>query len=37
MEWLPTSLEPGHRLVGLLDTEAVFLAPDGGLTYAPIH
>jgi hypothetical protein len=37
MEWLPTTLSEGHRLVGLLDTEAVFLAPDGGLAYAPIH
>jgi hypothetical protein len=37
LDWLPTSLNEGHRLVGLLDTEAVFLAPDGGLAYAPIH
>jgi hypothetical protein len=37
MEWLPTSLDQGHRLVGLLDAEAVFVAPDGGLAYAPIH
>jgi hypothetical protein len=37
MEWLPTTLSEGHRLVGLLDTEAVFLAPDGGLAYTPIH
>ncbi len=37
LEWLPTPLDQGHRLVGLLDTEAVFLAPDGGLAYTPIH
>jgi hypothetical protein len=37
MEWLTTTLSEGHRLVGLLDTEAVFLAPDGGLAYTPIH
>ncbi len=37
MEWLPTTLSEGHRLVGLLDTEAVFLAPDGGLAYTSIH
>jgi len=37
MEWLPTPLVEGHRLVGLLDTEAVFLAPGGGLAYAPIR
>lgn len=37
VEWLPTSLDQGHRLVGLLDTEAVFLAPDGGLAYTSIH
>ena len=37
LEWLPTPLAEGHRLVGLLDTEAVFLAPGGGLAYAPIH
>ena len=27
LEWIPTSLAEGHRLVGLLDHEAVFLAP----------
>lgn len=37
LEWLPTPLAEGHRLVGLLDTEAVFLAPGGGLAYAPIR
>jgi hypothetical protein len=37
LEWLPTPLPEGHRLVGLLDREAVFLAPGGGLAYAPIH
>ncbi|NWJ40337.1 MAG: hypothetical protein HXX12_05125 [Geothrix sp.] len=37
MEWLPTPLGEGHRLIGLLDAEAVFLAPGGGLAYAPIH
>jgi hypothetical protein len=37
LEWLPTSLAEGHRLVGLLDSEAVFLAPSGGLAYTPIH
>lgn len=37
MEWLPTPLAEGHRLVGLLDTEAVFLTPNGGLAYAPIR
>ncbi|BDU68732.1 hypothetical protein GETHOR_08330 [Geothrix oryzae] len=37
LDWLPTPLAEGHRLVGLLDHEAVFLAPGGGLAYAPIH
>lgn len=37
LDWLPTPLAEGHRLVGLLDNEAVFLAPGGGLAYAPIH
>jgi len=37
LEWVPTALDPSHRLVGLLDAEAVFVAPDGGLAYAPIH
>jgi hypothetical protein len=37
LEWVPTALDPGHRLVGLLDAEAVFVAPEGGLAYAPIH
>ncbi len=37
LEWLPTPLAEGHHLVGLLDNEAVFLAPGGGLAYAPIH
>ncbi len=37
LDWLPTPLAEGHRLVGLLDTEAVFLAPDGGLAYTPIR
>jgi hypothetical protein len=37
LEWLPTPLAEGHRLVGLLDEEAVFIAPEGGLAYAAIH
>jgi hypothetical protein len=37
LEWLPTPLAEGHRLVGLLETEAVFLAPNGGLAYTPIR
>jgi len=37
LEWIPTPLAEGHRLVGLLDHEAVFLAPGGGLAYAPIR
>jgi len=37
LEWIPTSLTEGHQLVGLLDHEAVFLAPGGGLAYAPIR
>lgn len=37
MAWIPTALTEGHRLVGLLDTEAIFLAPHGGLAYAPIR
>ncbi|MDP1831252.1 MAG: hypothetical protein Q8K67_04275 [Geothrix sp.] len=37
LDWLPTPLSEGHHLVGLLDTEAVFLAPSGGLAYAPIR
>lgn len=37
LEWLPTPLAEGHRLVGLLDHEAVFLAPGGGLAYTPIR
>jgi hypothetical protein len=37
LDWLPTILAEGHRLVGLLDGEAVFLAPNGGLAYTPIR
>jgi len=37
LEWIPTTLAEGHQLVGLLDREAVFLAPGGGLAYAPIR
>ena len=37
MEWLTTPLAEGHRLVGLLESEAIFLAPHGGLAYAPIR
>jgi len=37
LDWLPTTLAEGHRLVGLLETEAVFLAPEGGLAFAPIR
>lgn len=37
LDWVPTNLAEGHRLVGLLDTEAVFLAPGGGLAFAPIR
>lgn len=37
MEWMSTPLAEGHQLVGLLDAEAVFLAPGGGLAYAPIR
>jgi hypothetical protein len=37
LDWIPTGLTEGHRLVGLLEHEAVFLNPEGGLSYAPIH
>jgi hypothetical protein len=37
LEWIPTPLAEGHQLVGLLDHEAVFLAPGGGLAYTPIR
>jgi len=37
LDWIPTPLAEGHELVGLLDHEAVFLNPEGGLSYAPIH
>lgn len=37
LAWVTTPLPDGHLLVGLLDTEAVFLAPGGGLAFAPIH
>lgn len=37
LDWLPTTLSEGHHLVGLLDAEAVFLAPGGGLAYTPIR
>lgn len=37
LDWIPTGLGDGHRLVGLLDHEAVFLNPEGGLSYAPIR
>lgn len=37
LEWLPTPLGDGHQLVGLLDHEAVFLKPGGGLAFAPIR
>src|SRR5512133_357078 len=37
LDWIPTPLAEGHQLVGLLDHEAVFLAPGGGLAYAPIR
>lgn len=37
LDWIPTGLSEGHRLVGLLDHEAVFLNAEGGLSYAPIH
>ncbi|HJV49219.1 MAG TPA: hypothetical protein VJ549_08100 [Geothrix sp.] len=37
LEWLPTALTEGHLLLGLLENEAVFLAPQGGLAYAAIH
>ncbi|HLP31264.1 MAG TPA: hypothetical protein VK150_07870 [Geothrix sp.] len=37
LDWLTTGLAEGHRLVGLLDTEAVFLAPGGGLAFTPIR
>lgn len=37
LDWLPTGLTEGHRLVGLLEHEAVFLNPEGGLSYAPIR
>jgi hypothetical protein len=37
IDWVTTPLSEGHELVGLLDTEAVFLAPGGGLAYAPIR
>lgn len=37
LDWIPTGLTEGHRLVGLLEHEAVFLNPEGGLSYAPIR
>ena len=37
LDWIPTGLSEGHELLGLLDHEAVFLNPQGGLSYAPIH
>ena len=37
LDWIPTPLTEGHELVGLLDHEAIFLNPEGGLSYAPIH
>ncbi len=37
LDWIPTGLSAGHRLVGLLDHDAVFVNPGGGLSYAPIH
>ena len=37
LEWIPTGLASGHRLVGLLEQAAVFVNPEGGLSYAPVH
>lgn len=37
LDWIPTGLTEGHRLVGLLEHEAVFLNPEGGLSYAPVR
>ncbi|WLT32115.1 hypothetical protein [Geothrix sp. PMB-07] len=31
LEFLPTGLDEGHLLVGLLDTDAIFSSPKGGL------
>jgi hypothetical protein len=37
LDWIPTSLGEGHRLVILLEHEAVVVNPEGGLSYVPIH
>jgi hypothetical protein len=31
LEFLPTGLEEGHMLIGVLDSDAVFVSPKGGL------
>ena len=36
LEFIPTGLSIHHALVGMIDSEAVFVAPDGGLVFIPM-
>ena len=36
LDFTPTGLSIHHTLVGMVDSEAVFVAPDGGLVFIPI-
>jgi len=36
LDFLPTGLTEEFTLVGILDSRAVFIAPNGGLVYIPV-
>ena len=37
MEFIPTGLSEKHFFIGIIDTDAAFIAPTGGLVFFPIH
>ena len=37
LAFLPTGLSEQHSFIGIIDSDAAFLAPTGGLVFVPIH
>jgi len=37
VDFVPTGLSEEHSFIGMVESEAVFIAPGGGLVYLPIH
>jgi len=37
VEFVPTGLSEQHQFLGMVDSDAAFLAPAGGLVFVPVH